>query len=154
VDASYLVHPDSKSHTGYALSFGEIGTFYAKSIKQPLVATSSSHAEMRALYTAIQDIIFVINLCKNMKINLKIPAIIFEDNQPVIQLAMTTSTGIKKCRHFQMLIAFIKEKVDEGLVTIKKIDTSKNPADILSKVEISGSNYLEKVKSLLLGNVH
>jgi hypothetical protein len=106
VDASYLVHPDSKSHTGYALSFGEIGTFYAKSIKQPLVATSSSHAEMRALYTAIQDIIFVINLCKNMKINLKIPAIIFEDNQPVIQLAMTTSTGIKKMQTFSNAYRF------------------------------------------------
>jgi hypothetical protein len=53
VDASYLTHADSKSHTGFCLSFGEIGTFYSKSSKQTLVTTSSTHAEMRALYTLL-----------------------------------------------------------------------------------------------------
>lgn len=33
VDAAYLVHDDSKSHIGYALTFGELGTFYLKSLK-------------------------------------------------------------------------------------------------------------------------
>ena len=51
VDASYLSHEDSKSQTGYTLSFGKTGCFYAKSSKQPLVATSSTHAEARALFT-------------------------------------------------------------------------------------------------------
>ena len=63
VDASYLTHDDSKSHTGYCLSFGTIGTFYSKSSKQTLVTTSSTHAEMRALYQLILDIIFLIHLC-------------------------------------------------------------------------------------------
>jgi hypothetical protein len=32
VDASYLVHPDSKGHTGYRMGFGKAtGTFYCKS---------------------------------------------------------------------------------------------------------------------------
>jgi hypothetical protein len=49
VDASYLAHSDAKSHTGYCLSFGNFGSFYSKSSKQKLVATSSTHAEIRAL---------------------------------------------------------------------------------------------------------
>ncbi len=51
VDALYLAHSDAKSHTGYCLSFGNFGSFYSKSLKQKLVATSSTHAEIRALYT-------------------------------------------------------------------------------------------------------
>jgi hypothetical protein len=31
VDASYLTHPDSKSHTGYCISFTDVGFFYSKS---------------------------------------------------------------------------------------------------------------------------
>ena len=43
VDASYLLHPDNKGHTGYTISFyGTIGTFHNRSIKQTAVATSSN----------------------------------------------------------------------------------------------------------------
>ena len=42
VDASYLTHPDSKSHQGYCLSFGDIGSFYSKSSRQQLISTSST----------------------------------------------------------------------------------------------------------------
>jgi hypothetical protein len=52
VDASCLIHFDSKGYTGYT-SRGlhpNNGTFfYNRSAKQTLVSTSSTHAEMRAL---------------------------------------------------------------------------------------------------------
>jgi hypothetical protein len=88
VDASYLTLHDSKSHTGFCLSFGEIGTFYSKSSKQTLVATSSTHAEMRALYTCVLDIIFVIHICDELHRPVHKPAIIMEDNQPCIDLTV------------------------------------------------------------------
>jgi hypothetical protein len=111
VDAPYRIHPDSKSHTGYTLSFGNVvGSFYAKSIKKSHVSTSSAHAECRALYSAIQDIIFVIiHICHELKINLQLPAIVFEDNEPVVKLTTTTSTGLRKCKHFQMLTSRLRE---------------------------------------------
>lgn len=154
VDASYLIHPDSKSHTGYTLSFGtlsavNLGYFYSKSMKQSLVATSSTHAEMRALYSLIQDIIFVVELCKEIGQHLHLPAIVFEDNQPVITMATTTSTGIRKCKHFLMLIAFVKEQVEVGLIDIRKVASADNVGDFLSKLTY-GSNYTTK-KDLLLG---
>ena len=42
VDASYLTHPDSTSHRGYCLSFGDIGSFYSKSSKQQLIFSSKA----------------------------------------------------------------------------------------------------------------
>jgi len=133
VDASYLIHSDSKSHTGYTMSFGDLGNFHSKSSKQQLVATSSTHAEMRALYSLVIDIIFVLALCAEIAQPVALPAIIHEDNQPVITLVMTNSTGIKKCKHFQMIIAYIKEQVELGLISVQKIDTTINIADNLSK---------------------
>ncbi len=89
VNASYLAHSDAKSHTGYCLSFGKFGSFYSKSSKQKLVATSSTHAEIRALYTIVLDIIFTIHLCAEVGHPINLPAIIFEDNQPVLDLTKT-----------------------------------------------------------------
>jgi hypothetical protein len=66
VDAYYLAHEDIKSHTGYCLSFGKFGSFYSKSSKQKLVATSSTHAEIRSLYTLILDIIYIVHLCQEV----------------------------------------------------------------------------------------
>jgi hypothetical protein len=133
VDASYLIHPDSCSHTGYVLSFGDIGCFYAKSSKQQLVATSSTHAEMRALYTLTQDLIYVISICEELQIPLKLPALVFEDNNPVVMLANGDATGTKRCKHFLMLVNYVKEQVANGLMEIRKINTAHNPADNCSK---------------------
>ena len=104
VDASYLTHPDSKSHHGYCLSFGDIGSFYSKSSKQQLVSTSSTQSEVRALQTLVVDIFFVIELCKELRRPIKLPVIVFEDNGAVIALSREMTSRAKRCKHFLMAI--------------------------------------------------
>ena len=53
VNASYLLHPDSKGHTGYSIGFYNEGTFYNRFAKQSLVSKWSTHAEMRAIFTSV-----------------------------------------------------------------------------------------------------
>ncbi len=60
------IHPDSKGHTGYTIGLHPNGTFYNRSAKQTLVSTSSTHAEMRALYTLLKDILFIIYICSEV----------------------------------------------------------------------------------------
>ena len=148
VDASYLTHSDSKSHTGYCLSFGTIGTFYSKSTKQTLVHTSSTHAEMRALYQAILDIIFVVTLCEELGRPITLPAIVMEDNQPVIDLTSDISSRAKKCKHFLMLVNYVREQVQSGLIELRKVATEDNVADVLTKI-LKGSMFTEKAEQLL-----
>ena len=148
VDASYLTHGDSKSHSGYCLSFGDIGTFYSKSKKQATVTTSSTHAEIRALYELIVEIIFTVNLCNEIQRPLKLPAIIMEDNQPTIDLSKELSHRVKKCKHFLMLVNFIREQVEGGLIQLQKVDTDENIADILTKI-IVGPDFTRKANKLL-----
>jgi hypothetical protein len=83
VDASYLLHKDSKGHTGYAIGLTGGGYFYIRSSKQALVSTSSTHAEMRAVYTLVKDLLFLIYMCYELRVELQLPAMIFEDNSAV-----------------------------------------------------------------------
>jgi hypothetical protein len=70
-----------------------------------------------------------------------------EDNQPVIDLTKDLSARSKKCKHFLMLVHYIKEQVEAGIVLLSKVDTSQNTADVLTKI-ITGNEY--RFKSLLL----
>jgi hypothetical protein len=149
VDASYLTHEDSKSHTGYCMSFGEVGTFYSKSGKQTLVATSSTHAEMKALYSLTVDLTFVVHLCEELHRPLSLPCIVMQDNQPVIDLLKETSARSKRCKHFLMMINWIREQVQAGLFVLHKVDTTENLADVLTKI-ITGGEFKTKA-SLLTG---
>ena len=98
VDASYHLHSDSKGHTGYNISFyGTTGTFHNRSVKQTAVATSSTHAEARAIFTLAKELNFIIALCQELRIPLELPAIIMEDNSAVGDSGYT-----KKCKHFLM----------------------------------------------------
>jgi len=148
VDASYLAHEDARSHTGYCLSFGSIGTFYSKSQKQKLVATSSTHAEIRALYTLVLDVIYVVNLCLEIGRPIELPVIVFEDNQPVIDLSKTLNGKVTRSKHFLMLVNFIREKAEEGLIELRKIATEYNTADVLTKA-LLGQAFKSKALKLL-----
>jgi hypothetical protein len=148
VDASYLTHPDSKSHTGYCISFSDVGFFYSKSRKQHLVATSSTHAEVRALHTLLVDLIFIINLCRELDRPVKLPAVILEDNRPTIELTRDINSRTKRCKHFLMLINFIREHVESGLIALEKVDTKDNIADMLTKILV-GLEFHEKAAVLL-----
>ena len=103
---------------------------------------------MRALYTLVLDIIFIENLCRELGRPVKLPAIVFEDNLPVIDLCQSISARLKKSKHFLMLIDFVREQVLAGLIDIRKVDTTVNIADILTKI-VTGPPFLAKAASIL-----
>ena len=149
VDASYLLHPDSKGHTGYTIGFYNEGTFYNRSAKQSLVSTSSTHAEMRAIFTLVKDIMYVLSVCLELDINLIMPAIIMEDNSAVITVTTDESAYMKKCKHFMMLINYVREQVDLGLIKIFKIPGAQNMSDVLTKPNFNEKDFESKIDGIL-----
>ena len=152
VDASYLLHPDSKKgHTGYTIGFYNEGTFYNRSAKQSLVSTSSTHTEMRAIFTLVKDIMYVLSVCLvELIINLVMPAIIMEDNSAVITVTSDESAYMmKKCKHFLMLINYIREQVDLGIIKILKIPGTQNMSDVLTKPNFNEKDFKTKTDSIL-----
>ena len=96
VDASYLLHPDSKGQTGYTIGLFTEGTFYNRSSKQQLVSTSSTHAEMRAIFTLVKDLLFLFSISLDLELDIKLPAIIMEDNSAVITISTDDAAYLKK----------------------------------------------------------
>jgi hypothetical protein len=79
---------------------------------------------------------------------INLPAIIFEDNQPVIDLTKMLHGKVTRSKHFLMPIEFIREQVLEGLIEMKKIPTEMNVADMLTKI-IVGKDFTTKAVHLL-----
>ena len=73
VDASYLTHRDSHSHSGYTLKFGHQGAFFSRSVKQSTIATSSCHAENIAMMSLIKNICFIERLSNEIGKPIKLP---------------------------------------------------------------------------------
>ena len=148
VDASYLLHKDSKGHTGYAVGLTGGGYFYIRSSKQALVSTSSTHAEMRAIYTLVKVLLFLIYMCHELRVELHLPAIILEDNSAVVTVTSEENAYAKKCKHFLMVINYIREQINLGLIKIEKIAGTKNNADLLTK-KLRDGTFLPKRNALL-----
>ncbi len=134
VDASYLLHPDSKGHTGYMISLdGSPGTFYNRSIKQTAVSTSSTHAEARAIFTLAKELNFLIALLQELNIPMQLPAIIMEDNSAVVTMSNNDTAYAKKCKHFLMVLNYVKEQISIGQIEARKIYGKLNNADLHTK---------------------
>ena len=148
VDASYLIHPDSKGHTGYTIGLHPNGTFYNRSAKQTLVSTSSTHAEMRALYTLVKDILFIIYICSEVNISLLLPAVIMEDNSAVVTISNEESAYLKKCKHFIMVVNYVREQLELGLIQVIKIKGELNNADLHTK-KLRDKSFATKADNIL-----
>jgi hypothetical protein len=124
------------------------GSFFSKTFKQKLVTTSSTHAEMRAAFQLIKNIVFINYLCQEIHRPISLPATILEDTQPVIDLSGEINGKSKQCEHFLMLINFIREKVEEGLVEFAKVASELNFSDILTK-RVVGQDFRHKSQGLM-----
>ena len=71
-----------------------------------------------------------------------------EDSQPTIDLVTDLSIRAKRSKHFLMLIAYVREKVANGLIEIQKVDTKVNLADVLTKI-VTGAEFHTKADMLL-----
>jgi desulfoferrodoxin (superoxide reductase-like protein) len=149
VDAGYLSHHDSKSHTGYAIKFsGCRGFFYIRSNKQTTVATSSTHAEMQAVHTLVKDILYILQILEDMEEEVNLPVVIMEDNSAVIQTATGEAAHLKRCKHFLMVINYVREQVEKGYIELRKIKGEDNTSDILTK-RVRTKDFREKASKLM-----
>jgi hypothetical protein len=132
-DASWLNYPDSRSQTAYTISFNNCGTFYGKSSKQTGVATSSTESEINALFTLIQELVYIDALCENIGVILIHPVLVYEDNEAAITLTTQLSSKNNHSKHYLHKINFCRQHVESGFIKLIKIDTILNNADLLSK---------------------
>ena len=87
-------------------------------------------------------------LCKELGREIKLPAIAFEDNGAVIALSCEMSSKAKRCKHFLMMVNWIRENVEAGLIELRQIPDEANDADVLTKI-VTGRPFRTKARRLL-----
>ena len=146
IDASYGVHVDGKSHSGMCMSIGK-GTFYARSCKQKIVSKSSSEAELIAASDMGTDAIhhneFLIGQREEPG-----PADIKQDNQSTMAMISKGKSTAVRSRHVNIRYYWLKDRIDNGEVTITYLPTAEMVADVLTK-PIQGEKFVH-LRSLLL----
>ena len=134
VDASFNVHPDSRSHTGYFLCIGKDSapTLSFSSKQKSCISLSSMEAEYVALHEMTKVIVHTRRFLAEIGFPQEGPTIIFEDNESAINLALSPGVG-KKSKHIDLRYHYIKDMVKTGEIAIEYIDTTKQRANILTK---------------------
>ena len=149
VDAGWGDCEDFRSTTGYNfISWG--GAISWRSVKQKSTALSSCEAEYMAASEAAKEGVWCTRLFKKdfgyddisivtygdlseKEFHGSKPLTIFEDNQGTIHLSRNPVSH-RSSKHIDIRYHFVRERVKDGSLVLKKIDTKLNTADIFTKV--------------------
>jgi hypothetical protein len=134
VDASYAVHHDGRSQTGFSFHIGRHSApFYVKAGKQTeCVSVGSMEAEYVALSQAGRKILEFRYLLEDVGFPQTQPTTIFEDNMSAINLAIAPHVT-RKSRHIHTRHHFIRDLVNQQLVKVCHLPTQDMLADFFTK---------------------
>jgi hypothetical protein len=133
VDAAFADDPDTRrSTTGFVCLYNGCPISW-KTARQTTVATSTTEAECTALFAATSETLHLQGLFKDFGIDLTLPTVINEDNTPAITLANNPGSLHGRAKHFQVKLFFVREVIQQGLVTLHWVGTKQQVADGLTK---------------------
>ena len=112
-DASYAIYEDGrKSQTGIFVTLG-IGCIIARSVKQKLVAVSSTEAEITALSTMVRMVLGMVQFLVEQGFRTEdIGVILFEDNTSAIEMIKTGRPISEGTKHIDIHKYFVKQYIE------------------------------------------
>ena len=131
-DASYRLHPDLRSHSGYLIQLNDCGFIIVKSKKQKTLATSSAHAELNCIQEAIDDLDF----CSQTMEFFGYPQsfiTVQQDNRAAILVSVTGDSKSGRLKHLLTKQYRVHEAVNQGLINIVDTRSGVIKADALTK---------------------
>ena len=132
-DASYNSNKiDSRSQTGYILSFGQHGYIASNSRKQKCVSASACEAELMALYELAKLTVSIRRFLIEQGYPQKC-TILYCDNNATLHVAFNGGGSWKNTRHIEHKYFWVKEAIANGSVEPVWIPTDDNVADLFTK---------------------
>lgn len=132
---------DRKSNCGYIFRYCVNSISWA-SRKQSCVALSSAEDEYISLSEACQEGLWLIKLLKEFQEKMKVPLLMYENNQSCIKLTGNNKFS-KRTKHIDIRFHHVKVLAEGKVITIKYCDTNNMLADLLT--EPLRSTRLKKV---------
>ena len=138
-DAGYLSDPHkARSQTGYIFTCGGTAISW-RSMKQSLVATSSNHAEIIAIYEASRECVWLRSMTHHIRescgLSLKKeePTILYEDNAACIAQLKEGFIKGDRTKHISPKFFFTHDLQKNGNICVQQIRSSDNLADLFTK---------------------
>jgi hypothetical protein len=100
--------------------------------KQRIVAMSTCEAELYAEAAAIQEVLWLRGICKELGLHSQTGSVVYGDNQSAIAVSENGVKG-EKTKHVDIKYHFITETIERGDVVLKWIPSSEQQADIFTK---------------------
>ena len=140
IDASFGTHVDRKGHTGCTLSFGQ-GSAYSASLKQKLVARSSTESELIGVHNILPNVLWTRNFLTAQGINIESNTV-FQDNTSTIQLEKNgRMSSSKRTKHIDLRYFHITDRCQSGDISIEYCPTDQMRADYFTK-PLQGNLFL------------
>ncbi|GKC52068.1 putative RNA-directed DNA polymerase [Tanacetum coccineum] len=138
-----------KSIIGYCVFMnGDLVSW--KSKKQNTLSKSSSEAEYRALASVISEVVWILKILKDLKLQNLLPVELYCDSNPAIKIAANPIFH-ERTKHLEIDLHFVREIFLNGVVKTMQVDSANQIADILTKgLDTYQHNFL--VKKLGLTN--
>ncbi|MCO5566647.1 hypothetical protein L7F22_020324 [Adiantum nelumboides] len=119
-----------KSTSGYVFTLAGGAVSWCSRL-QKIVALSTTEAEYISATEASKEAIWLARLCSDFDLPDKAP-MLGCDSQSAIYLAKNAMFHART-KHIDVRYHFIREVLEDGLITLVKVHTSQNPADALTK---------------------
>jgi hypothetical protein len=132
VDADWGGDVDTRCSTsGFILWVGDMPIVW-KSKLQSVVSLSSTEAEYVAACACAREVVWLRNLLTQVGQIQSEPTVVFEDNAGCIFIANNVSSSVRT-KHLDINYHYVREKVTSRELTLVKIATQDNVADMLTK---------------------
>ena len=118
------------------------GCAYSNSLKQKLVARSSTESELIGVHDMLPQILWTRKFLKHQGIKVT-DNVMMQDNTSTILLSENGRlSGSKRTKHIDICYFFIKDKIRMGEVRVEYCPTEKMIADFFTK-PITGKRFIE-----------
>jgi histone deacetylase 1/2 len=138
-DAAFAVHLDRKSHNGHLVFAGSGANkvpIHWRSTKQKIVTTSSTEAELVAVFDGLDFLIWFRRVMGFLRVPQE-TGVIYQDNTSTITMAfMGRGSSASNTRHIDTKYFFIQQFIEDGTFKIDHMPRENMLADFFASPRI------------------